>query len=259
MCRLAAYIGSKLLLERLLIEPEHSLVKQSWAPREMREAVLNADGFGFGWYTDDGSPAVFTNTCPIWADQNLSGLGHSLQSRIWLANVRSATPGQAINHSNTQPFIHEQIMYLHNGYIEDFNENIRQAFHQHLKPKIQAGIQGNTDSEYLFAVFRQYMDGNDCEPEIALQNTVNRLEKLLAGGLALFNVIICNGESLFVCRHAVNGGDCPSLYYTAEHPKYKEGILVASECLSEPDTWREIQPHSLLIISPDSGIKIMGL
>jgi glutamine amidotransferase len=259
MCRLAAYIGPPLLLERLLLEPEHSLVKQSWAPKEMREAVLNADGFGFGWYTDDGSPAVFSNTCPIWTDQNLTGLGRSIKSRIWLANVRSATPGQAVDHSNTQPFVHGRIMYIHNGYIDGFNEHVRQAFHAFLKPDIQAGIQGNTDSEYLFAVFRQYMDDTDCEPEIALHKTVNRLENLLAGGLALFNVIICDGESLFVCRHAVNGGECPSLYYSTEHSGYQGGILVASECLSEPGSWQDIQPHSLLIISPVDGIKSMAI
>ncbi|HBE92200.1 MAG TPA: hypothetical protein DDW55_06595, partial [Gammaproteobacteria bacterium] len=62
MCRLAAYLGPELRLEKLLIEPEHSLVKQSWAPREMLEAKLNADGYGYGWYDPEGNPLRYRYT-----------------------------------------------------------------------------------------------------------------------------------------------------------------------------------------------------
>ena len=55
MCRLLAYLGPSIALNRLISEPEHSLVVQSYAPREMTSGRLNADGFGFAWY-DAGAP-----------------------------------------------------------------------------------------------------------------------------------------------------------------------------------------------------------
>ena len=63
MCRLAAYIGPTLRLEELLLKPEHSLVKQSWAPREMMEARLNADGYGFGWFDQEVNLCAIGRPC----------------------------------------------------------------------------------------------------------------------------------------------------------------------------------------------------
>lgn len=52
MCRLLAYLGSPIFLEYLLYKPEHSLIAQSYQPREMISGAVNADGFGVGWYHD---------------------------------------------------------------------------------------------------------------------------------------------------------------------------------------------------------------
>jgi gamma-glutamyl hercynylcysteine S-oxide hydrolase len=51
MCRHLAYLGPPLPLAALLFDPPHSLVEQSFAPRDMRGGGrINADGFGVGWY-----------------------------------------------------------------------------------------------------------------------------------------------------------------------------------------------------------------
>lgn len=49
MCRLLAYLGKPILLEELILKPEHSLLVQSYQPKELEVALLNADGFGIGW------------------------------------------------------------------------------------------------------------------------------------------------------------------------------------------------------------------
>ena len=56
MCRLAAYLGPSLPLNQFLLDPPHSLVHQSWSPREMYYAKMNADGYGFGWYLYGDNP-----------------------------------------------------------------------------------------------------------------------------------------------------------------------------------------------------------
>ena len=51
MCRHLAYVGPPTTLAALLLDPPHGLLHQSYAPRDMRcDAVVNADGFGAGWY-----------------------------------------------------------------------------------------------------------------------------------------------------------------------------------------------------------------
>ena len=258
MCRLAAYLGRNLLLHRLLDEPPNSLIKQSWAAEELREATLNADGFGFGWYLDGHTPAIYTSTLPIWSDTNLDGLGKTLDNNLWLAYVRSATPGQPLSQANTQPFQAGHFLFMHNGRIDGFNDGPRRAFHEYLDADIAAGIQGNTDSEYLFALFRQHYR-QTAETETALVNSCRTLEEILAGTAALVNIIISNGHAVFSCRHALGGDPCPSLYYTASHPSYPDAIVIASERFSAKERWRQVAPHTLLVAGPNRRMDTISL
>ena len=51
MCRHLAYLGAPVALSELLLGPPHALVRQAWAPRDMRGGgTINADGFGVAWF-----------------------------------------------------------------------------------------------------------------------------------------------------------------------------------------------------------------
>ncbi|MDD9817916.1 MAG: ergothioneine biosynthesis protein EgtC [Gammaproteobacteria bacterium] len=247
MCRLAAYLGPPLDLQRFLLAPEHSLYRQSWAPREMREAVLNADGYGFGWRTEQGQPATYVCTQPIWADGNLPGLAISLRSPLWLANVRSATPGQAVNTANTQPFLQDDLMYLHNGYLQDFNDGLRAQFHHCLPAAAQARIQGSSDSEYLLALILRHRSPANGMTTAALRAAWQELAEMMQQRKALLNVILAHGERLLVSRHALNG-DCPSLYYCTGSAELPGAVRVASERLDPDPNWRSVPEHCLLVL-----------
>ena len=77
MCRLLGYLGESIQLDRILMKPEHSLVVQSYKPNEMTAGLLNADGFGIGWYDSkpNNPPYSYRNVLPIWNDANLPQLG----------------------------------------------------------------------------------------------------------------------------------------------------------------------------------------
>ena len=246
MCRLAAYLGPEISLGRFLMEPAHSLYRQSWEPKEMEEAVLNADGFGFGWVNQSGQTAVYTNTRPIWTDTNLGSLSESLFSPYWLANVRSATPGQSISQDNTHPFKLGQILFTHNGYIENFNTDIRTRLHEILKPSIQSGIQGNTDSEFLFALLRQQLK-HTSDIAQAIQGIVSILTEMITDEKVLLNLIVGDGTQFYILRHAING-QCPTLYYSTEENEFPDSILIASEALTESGKWQTIPEHSYCTI-----------
>ena len=247
MCRLTAYMGTEISLSEFLLEPEHSLVKQSWAPKEMLEGTINADGYGIAWLSDN-IPCTYKNVLPIWSDTNLEGLGRSLISSLWLANVRSATPGQGISETNTQPFIKENLIFTHNGCLKPFDKDIKSRLLTCLSNDITPEITGDSDSIYLFALLQQHLI---TEKNIicAIINMMQELKTICSDDVsALLNLIISDGKTLYACRHAINN-DSPSLYYSLN----ENNVTIASEPLTENDDWISFSEHSLISFN-DSGI-----
>lgn len=251
MCRLAGYLGPPLGLNRFLLEPPHSLLRQSWQPREMRTALMNADGFGIGWFDAEDRAAAYRLTHPIWSDPNLTSLGRTLVQPLWLAYVRSATEDFGTGLANTQPFIDEELIFFHNGFITPFGARIRGLMRRWLHPDIESGIDGTTDSEYLFACLRQhYRQDQDASLEHALRMLVRQLEGWLDTETMLLALLISDGRRLYGLRVS-SGADAPSLYYTTDDETFPGGQLIASEPLTESEYWRPVPAQHLLILDPD--------
>jgi glutamine amidotransferase len=62
MCRWLSYSGAPIFLEKLIFEPEFSLIAQSLRARKAAVAT-NGDGFGVGWYGERRSPACTATSC----------------------------------------------------------------------------------------------------------------------------------------------------------------------------------------------------
>lgn len=245
MCRIAAYLGPVCPLHDFLDAPPHSLARQSWDAREMASATVNADGWGIGWYADDGEPAVYRHTLPIWADGNVDALARSLSRPLWVGNVRSATPGLGTEHANTQPFAGNGLMFAHNGYIQDFARTLRARVRARLDPAIEQTIQGNTDSEYLFALVRQ-QTGTLTE---RLERALRLVHEWLAeqnDTQALLNMIVTDGRRLAAVRSAFNA-PAPSLYI---HRGWRGGMVVASEVFDTDGGWQTVVPESFVTLEP---------
>src|SRR4051812_34068450 len=105
MCRHLAYVGAPVSLADLLIAPAHGLLRQSWAPRRQASGVVNADGFGVGWYAGgDAAPARYRRAVPIWTDASFSDVARVTRSRAVLAAVRSATVGMSLDETAAAPY-----------------------------------------------------------------------------------------------------------------------------------------------------------
>jgi gamma-glutamyl hercynylcysteine S-oxide hydrolase len=260
MCRLAAYVGPPVTLERFLLNPPHSLAVQAWQPRELRYARLNADGFGFGWYGPDERPAVYRSPMPIWSDPNLGSLARSLSCDLWLGAVRSATAEQPTSLMNTQPFRDEELLFAHNGLIGEFARTVRPAIREYVEPAVESGVAGNTDSEYLFAVLRQVLAGDE---EVSIEEAIGETMELVAewtpeGTPALLNLLISDGERLYALRHALND-ECPSLYFTTDDEDFPGGQVIASERLTETGFWQPVPEHHILILDPEEPPELLAL
>src|SRR5215213_12021072 len=154
MCRMVAYLGgSRATLSSVVLEPGHSLLVQSYAPKEMMSGVVNADGFGVGWYVtwSGEEPAVYRSDAPMWSDRSFASIAPKIRARTIFAAVRSATPGLPVEESGVPPFSSGPFMFMHNGAIEDFRRRAMRPLRDSLSDETYASLLGTTDSETIFA------------------------------------------------------------------------------------------------------------
>ncbi len=259
MCRLAAYLGPATSLQTFLLDPPHSLYRQAWEPQELQYARLNADGYGFGWYGPDDRPAIYTSALPIWSDSNLPHLARTLAQPLWLAEVRSATPGNPVHQFNTAPFHDDRLLFVHNGFIRDFHQRVMQRITRKLDPGIAAAIRGNTDSEYLFALLRQLVsEHSNADIPAAMTRLFGLIDDWIDGQPVLLNIIVTEGQRLYATRHALNH-ECPSLYYTTDDELFPGGQVIASERMTVDSYWQPVPEHHLLVLDPEDPPDLLAL
>jgi ergothioneine biosynthesis protein EgtC len=256
MCRLMGYLGAPIGLEQLLDKPEHSLIAQSYQPREMTAGLLNADGFGLGWYDrarPQEPPFTYKNTQPIWSDINLPSLSRYVQSGCVLANVRSATPGQAVDLSNCQPFQHRLILGVHNGFVENFRHTLYRPIRDRLSDTAYQSIHGSTDSEHIFAlILDQLLQSPQMPLAEALRGAIAQLDHLAGTTVGVSaNLILSDGQQLVACRYA--NRQPPSLYWLRDPTSLPNAVVLASEPLF-PGPWQSCPDRSLLTVTHDLDI-----
>ncbi|MGE0680686.1 MAG: ergothioneine biosynthesis protein EgtC [Candidatus Binatia bacterium] len=252
MCRFVAYLGQSTTLEHVISKPDHSLIVQSYKPMEMTSGTVNADGFGVGWYNRavDPTPCVYTNLSPIWSDRNLPSLSRHVASECIFANVRSATPGIAVDQSNCQPFAYKQFMCMHNGYIENFRFTLMRQIRETLRDEYYTAIGGSTDSEHLFALFLNYLHGQPVTVATvvdALHETINQLVTWadeLDIRVAL-NLAVTDGACVVASRFS-NKGVAPSLYSLTDAGSFSRAGVIASERLWAGEGWLVIPEASII-------------
>ena len=258
MCRLLGYLGPSVSLEHLLYKPDHSLIVQSYQPRELEVALLNADGFGVGWYHPQRQTAPFNyrNTLPIWNDVNLPQLSRYIESNCVLAYIRSATPGLAIDMSNCQPFQHGALTFIHNGFIENFRQTLYRPLRDRLCDTAYHAIHGLTDSEHIFALLLHELETQPgCSLETALGRTLTQLAQLAGEYRTRIaaNVLIGDGDRLVACRFDTQD-DGPSFYWLRHAPGLPDSVLFASEPLFEGD-WVSCAPATIFSVDRSLEVK----
>jgi predicted glutamine amidotransferase len=147
MCRWLTYSGPSIYLEKLLFEPENSLINQSLHARKGR-TTTNGDGFGVGWYGEADTPGVYHSTEPAWNDENLRELSGHIRSPLFFTHIRAAI-GSAVQQTNCHPFRHGHWLFMHNGYINEFL-TIKRDIVLAIDPSLYPQIRGQADTEFLF-------------------------------------------------------------------------------------------------------------
>lgn len=256
MCRWLAYVGAPMRLDRLLFEPQNSLIRQS-LHATLGATTTNGDGFGLGWYGERGFPGVFRDTHPAWHDANLRCLSEQIRSRLFFAHVRAST-GTSTSRENCHPFRFEHVLFMHNGQIGEFSR-IRREIEGLIPSSIYAHRHGTTDSEafFLLAVGFGLLEN---VPE-ALRKSVGAVEELRAAHSIVepfrLTAAITDGERVWALRYA-SDHRAPSLFYfEGSQVSVSDGMITVAPgrgavlVLSEPldahvNTWAEVPQGSIL-------------
>ncbi|MEU4732757.1 ergothioneine biosynthesis protein EgtC [Streptomyces sp. NPDC023588] len=235
MCRHLAYLGPEVALGRLLSEPEHSLVRQSWEPRRQRSGTVNADGFGIGWYAPgDPVPARYRRAGPVWADLTFTDLGRVVRSGAALAAVRDATQPGADGEAAAAPFADGPWLFSHNGALRNWPD-AAVPLAAGLPPGELLRLAARTDSALIWAlVLRRLRAGDDLGT--ALAEPVRDLAAAAPG--SRLNLLVTDGTAIA----ATAWGD--SLWYLSEPDDRR--TVVASEPYDDDPRWCEVPDRTLL-------------
>ncbi len=272
MCRFTLYLGPDIRLSSLLLEPSHSLIRQSTHSRE-REEPLNGDGFGVGWYARElsGEPAVFRSISPAWNNRNLHNLARVVSSDCIFAHVRAATQSSGVNEANCHPFRYQQYLFMHNGDVGNFRR-VRRRILDSVCDEAFSNVYGSTDSECFFALcidelLKQPSERTPTERlSHALAAAIARLVTLVAahgdGEPSYMNCALSDGENAVVSRYTDDSADSPeSLYYFhgALYPAIAEAtqdqqsvahhpVIVSSERLTNDSAWVSIPDNYMVLV-----------
>lgn len=226
MCRHVAWLGAPRTLSSLVLEPEHGLLKQSYAPRHQAHGTVNADGWGIGWWSDGVEPARWRANRPLWADSSLMSVAPHVRASCVVAAVRSATAGMPLDESACAPFTDGHWLLSHNGVVS----------REVLGP--QSDAESVCDSAQLAAVVLR--------SPLELGAHVQRIGAL--DPAARLNVVLADGERVLATRW----GDTLSLLVT------DDGVAVASEPWDDDPRWTDVPDHHLVEVTRD-GIRTTDL
>jgi glutamine amidotransferase len=271
MCRLMAYMGSPIIIDKLLYLPKNSLINQSINAKELEEP-LNGDGFGIGWYVADVNyePVTFVSINPAWSNRNLRNLAPKIRTECFIAHVRAASVGE-VSESNCHPFQYKNLLMMHNGGVENFSL-IKRQIREPLSDEFYNWIKGQTDSEHIFALLLHYLfkETSAVTPESvihAFEKTFGHLNMLMKQfGIheaAYLNMVVTNGLFVVGTRYVSDPKEKALTLYHSEATHYavengvsqmtdsedgSKAVLVVSEKLSEEKDWTLIPSNHFVIV-----------
>jgi glutamine amidotransferase len=280
MCRLLAYMGTPIIVDKLLYQPKNSLVNQSINAKEIEEP-LNGDGFGIGWYVPElhEEPVTFVSVNPAWSNRNLRNLAPKIRTECFIAHVRAASVGE-VSESNCHPFQFRNLLMMHNGGVENFSR-IKRKIREPLSDELYNWIKGQTDSEHLFAYLLNELF-RDKKTVVTPETVMDAFEKTFLdlkammnlNGIedpAYLNMMVTNGKFFVGTRYTTDPNEEPLTLYHSEGGRYvvedgisfmvapkddDQAVLIVSEKLTEEKHWTAIPKNHFVIVDNSLNVRV---
>lgn len=190
MCRLLGIVANEPTAFRLTLRE---------APRSL--AVLSRehrDGWGVAVYDDHSGWLVERGTLCAHDDEEFHEVAGGSVGEVLVAHVRKRTVGP-VSLVNTHPFASDGWVFAHNGTIDDMA-----WLRERTSARRAAAMQGDTDSELLFAFLLSHFDRahagalGDVATDAALSAATAELLGHARIGACTF--VLSNGRSLYAVR-----------------------------------------------------------
>ncbi|BBZ63978.1 ergothioneine biosynthesis protein EgtC [Mycolicibacterium monacense] len=231
MCRHLGWLGAPRSVSALILDPPYGLLVQSYAPRRQKHGLMNADGWGVGFFSsdlpDDAGPCRWRSAAPLWGDASFASVAPALRSACVVGAVRSASIGMPIEPTASAPFTDGSWLLSHNGLVD-----------RAVLP-LSAHAESTVDSALLAAlIFDRGMDRlGDTVTEVGARDPGARL-----------NILAANGSQMV----ATTWGDTLSVLRT------DDGVALASEPYDDDPRWEEI-PDRHLVRTDGSSVQLSAL
>lgn len=235
MCRHLGYLGPERAIRDLLRSGTHSLVKQSWAPREMRgSGTINADGFGAAWWRH-GRLGRYRSVSPIWSDPTVDEtLSHVISGSV-LAAVRSATEGMAVEIGACAPFSGDVYAFSHNGFVTGWPASVSTLVEQ-LPTARLLSLPAPTDAALLWTLVRHRLESMPAET--AMTSVVH--DVAAAAPDSRLNFLLGDGNELWASAWG------HTLYALVD----ESSAVIASEPFDDSPEWEQIPDQHLVCARP---------
>ena len=267
MCRWLIYFGNEILLKEILFTGENSIIKQSYKKTftpfleepNKRDHEINADGFGIGWYSNKiEEPCIYISTNTPWSDVNIKRLSNHISSKFIFAHIRAIKPlSQSIIHEyNCHPFNYKNFMFMHNGDLKNFVSFKKKIIHN-LNDKVFNLIKGNTDSEFVFAIFLNFLSKKIFKKGGILEinyfrslvlKTIKKIESYQPNIPMSMNFAFTDGKSIICTRYINTNEEPPSLYFRVMN----KSVIISSEPVDYDDNWKYITKNNLVIYNKNT-------
>jgi glutamine amidotransferase len=157
MCRVLAYLGPRVPLADLLLQPRNSLINQSFDSEY--HGLMQLAGTGFASWeagsVQESEPLIYRNAKPAFFDRNLHSLANKLTTTNLLAHVRATSYRETalVHDDNCHPFRYEgfRLALAHNGGLPGWRDMLHEIMALS-RPEIIAQHKGSTDTEALYAL-----------------------------------------------------------------------------------------------------------
>lgn len=236
MCRHLAWLGEPRSLADLMLAPSHGLLRQSYEPRRQLRGIMNADGWGAGFFPDDtspGDPVRWRSSRPLWGDTSFASVAPHLRSGAVVAAVRSASVGMPMDESAAAPFTNGRVLLSHNGRVE------RTAL-----PDLPATTVPESVCDSALLAEHVYAGGADRSQDVA----VTVLDIATRDPRASLNLLIHDGTRIT----GVTWGDPASYLVTPQ------GIALASEPWDDDPAWVDVPDRHLIEVT-SVGVTVTSL
>ncbi len=244
MCRHLAYLGPAVTLEELLLRPRHSLLEQTWSPRDMRGGgTVNVDGFGAGWY-EQGAPERFRSAVPMWTDTAFAGLARRQRASAVLAAVRSATVGMPVIETACAPFTDGSWLFSHNGVVAGWPDSLAKAAAE-LDVIDLMTLEAPTDSAVLWALLRQRLHAGQ-DPALAVCEVVDQVAAVRPD--SRLNLLLTDGSTVY----ATTWSHALALRRT------EDSVTVSSEPFGDDREWEPV-PDRHLVVADSRTVRVTPL